>query len=692
MLPNRYISANVLKTSEEDTENSKGVVFDTGIKPSSTLNVNAMFYARDNSLNYIFGARNTNSTSSAGQFGFYAGGGDNKTGKNAICYYNQQKQVSTGGMGGNIYMENNGYKFVMNHDNANILNVEGSTTAFTGNYNIYIGAMNNAGNILFGTRMYKPAIYAFRFFNNEILTADFVPAYDTTSQQFGLYDQLNDDFKANIGNGNFPTYYLLEVDESDGGDAYIETVNSGLVKKQYCTYGNLYSSSDVPVYDTVIKAVPRKGYSFKDWTINGVFYSKDEITEINISADTVIKANFVKSKTVNTVTGYTVMGIKYGFSLPVSNTDPNAQAGQIYGRAKRFEVKEDALGKTTSSIEMQEVPSGFLVGIPVFLMSAKGKVLYIGIINNIEDNMLYCREVLSLFEFDYVFQRFSNNTETIPEMVIEKLGQLKQGSLADVTSAVQQYELISRKFSFLYQYRTEKLSYNRPMLFTMPSAQASISSMEEYFQGFFDSYGLYAKPSLIGVTSMTYPNKGVYQMLGMTIEYNDEDPLVLGDNAESISNITIDVRGEHATLLFIMNESTTATRAIYALKTDGSAAEIPSYSLSNESQYIANNECVTKIVWTDDADLRTIVEGNLVNGNYNHKITFNVDLSYGQFRFEDFNIGRRADFYVGDKLYHSVITSREFESAEDSSEIKTIKVVLGKVRNTLTSKMNAGKA
>ena len=60
-----------------------------------------------------------------------------------------------------------------------------------------------------------------------------------------------------------------------------------------------------------------------------------------------------------------------------------------------------------------------------------------------------------------------------------------------------------------------------------------------------------------------------------------------------------------------------------------------------------------RVVWTDD-DMRTTVEGNLTNGNYNHKITFTVDLSYGQFRFEDFNIGRRVDFYTGGKLYHSV--------------------------------------
>lgn len=688
-----YIFANILRTKQTDANNGKGICFDTGIKPSSSLNVNAMFCIYGYAQTYVFGARNTSSTSSQGQFGFYSNGGSNGTGKDAVLYNNQQKASATGGVTftDNTYLENDGYKFVMNYENAEIQNLEGNNTEFTGLNNIYIGALNNNGAILYGSSNIRAGYYAFRFFENGNKIADFVPAYDTDNNRFGLYDQLNDVFKPNIGNGDFEAYHLLKVEEGEGGDAYIETVNSGLVKEMYCSYLSRDVGDDLYMtYDTVIKAIPRKGYVFKNWTINGEFFSKEEIVETRILEDTTIKANFIKIEDMGTTTGYTVMAIKYGFAYDSSFSAPNASAGLMFARAESFEVKEDGLGKTTSKIVMQNIPSGFQNGIPLFLMSSKGKTLYIGIISSIEDRTIYCREVLSLFDFDYVFNRFFNNTKTIPVIALTKIGQLKQGSIADVTDAVHQYELISRKFSFLYQYKSSRLSFNRPMLFTMPSAQAGISNMEEYFQNFFNDFGLYVKPSLIGIVNTNWPNKGTYQLLGMTIEYNAEDPLVFGDNTESIQDVSIDVQGDHATILFVMNEATTLTRGIFVLKTDGTAVEIPAIGLSSPAQYIAYNECVSKVVWTDD-DMRTTVEGNLTNGNYNHKITFTVDLSYGQFRFEDFNIGRRVDFYTGGKLYHSVITAREFESSSDSSEIKSMKVTLGKVRNTLTSKLNLGK-
>lgn len=675
MLPNNYIHVNKLTAVNIEG----GLCFNTGIVPSNTLTVKAMFSAFGNV--YIFGARDTSSTSSNGQFGFMVH--SSNLARNYVLYNTAQTAFTSIELiqSGIVYLENLGNEFSLNTDNWYVYNVTATDGTFTGSQPIYLGALNDAGAVNFGTTAGGTTIIAFKFYRNGNLIADYVPVYDTGNSRFGLYDQLNGTFLANMQTTTYDTHFTLEVRTTEGGEAYIETQTAGRVKKQVC-----FGQSDT------IKAIPIKGYRFLNWTDqNGNVFSNESSVKYNAGGDTYITAHFIKEAEANTDMGFTLFGIQYGFGLPDDATDPDGRSGQMYARVKGFSIKEDGLSKQVSSIECFDVPSGFIVGCVVALMSPKGEVFYIGVINSIENNTIYCREVLSLFDVIYIFRRYMNSQhKTIQYFIMTETSQLKQGSLADISSVAQAY-LVKRKYMCIGSpgSAVEEIHFNRPVLFSMPTHNASIENMEEYFFKIFNDYGLYIRPSIKTFTPSyeSLRNKGEYKLLSMYTVYDANEPLVFGDNVECISNISVQTESEHTTLLFVLDEAVTNFRAAFSLKNDGTVEKIADpMSETGAEQYIAYNECVPKIIWSDDA-LNTLVEGNLVNGIYNHKITFEIDLSSELFRFEDLNIGRRVNFYYKNKMYNSVITAREFSSVNNRDTINSIRITLGKVRNKLTDKL-----
>ncbi len=93
---------------------------------------------------------------------------------------------------------------------------------------------------------------------------------------------------------------------------------------------------------------------------------------------------------------------------------------------------------------------------------------------------------------------------------------------------------------------------------------------------------------------------------------------------------------------------------------------------------------------TDD-NIKTVVEQYLSNAKYNHKITFNLDLDSDLYSLDALNIGRRVTFYYKNKIYNSIVTGLEWELPTNMEDPHTVKVILGKVRNKLTTKLNLGK-
>lgn len=694
-LPSGYISIRGLW-------NRNGFYCDTGIVPSNTLRVRGFFFISGNSQNYVFGGRETNSTSSAKQFGFYANGGSEGTGNSAVCFAGSQASIADGGTIANqIYIENTDNEFTLTSYSRYLSTYTGATTTFTGTKNIYIGAMNGGGTVVYGNGNHRPMIYAFAFEKNGAVLKEFTPAYEQSTGKYGLYDLKNDAFIEALGN-SFSDYHLLQTESTEGGTGVIETFNAGPVVKQYVIDKDFMDGTSTTVFSheaakTVIKAVPNKGYEFINWTIDGEEFSKEESVEVHLEADMTIKANFRKVTDEDFGCGFKLLGIKYAsIKTPTSQSSEKGRVADIYTNIISMNIKDDGLSKSTSTIECESIPSVYQNDMIVFVLSPKGKMVYSGIIKNIEGNTLTVREALSIFETEFIFEKLTADMkkQSVAGVLYSELSRASGGRLSTSTMDADQYcwDITRRKYTRV-ELSFEGLNfYNAVLNFAPNRTDANISDLEGYTQDIFNEFGVYCRPTLYNYTSDVsfLIDKGVYRQLRFYVGQNTEDTLVLSDNSEFISNVNVVEEEMESTLLVIVNSTYTTFRGAFVMETDGTITNTALYNWDTEKRAIAYNNLKVKIVASDD-NAKTIVKQNLSNAQYNHKITFDVDIKNGMYRFEEFQIGRRVNFYYNDKMYTSLITAYEFDVAENQHDITKAKITLGKVRTKLTSKINLGK-
>ena len=183
MLPSRYISTVYLPTTTN-------CYFDTGVFPSNTLDIDAIFRTPDTGNTYLFGARNTNSNTSAGQTNLLVAS------TSYIGY--ASARISVSNMSGKTFFAKRGNGFETTSGTF-VNDKTGATTEFTGTRSMYILAMNNAGTPNYGSSPVG-GVYSFAILQNGTKIKDYFPVYDTQSQTFGLYAFVNNVFLANRQN------------------------------------------------------------------------------------------------------------------------------------------------------------------------------------------------------------------------------------------------------------------------------------------------------------------------------------------------------------------------------------------------------------------------------------------------------------------------------------------------------------
>lgn len=677
MLPSRYISTVYLPTTTN-------CYFDTGVFPSNILDIDAIFRTPDTGNTYLFGARNTNSNTSAGQTNLLVAS------TSYIGY--ASARISVSNMSGKTFFAKRGNGFETTSGTF-VNDKTGATTEFTGTRSMYILAMNNAGTPNYGSSPVG-GVYSFAVLQNGTKIKDYFPVYDTQSQTFGLYDFVNNVFLANSGSGSFSmsNQNLLEltVNDTEFGEAYIE-MPFGRITKQYCfTYfGRPFSP---------IVAVPKDGYVFLNWTDqNGNVFSTDRIiANFAITENTVLTANFVKAVDDKQQNTYSLVGLQYGVGAIQSASDPNGRESNIFALVDNFSIVEDSLSKSTSTITCRSVPSSFQEKMPVFLFDPKGKLLWGGMIKAIEDNVLTCREALGIFDGDFIFTPTTsvdgmNLTQySLPYALTQYTN--SYGTLNTSGSPSTSYinyagirMMNAYGGSILYE---ETVSYDKDLnvFYGLPSTdETNVENMEDYYIDIANSFGFAFKTTLEKRANSSYPQKGEKWIMRIVVE----NPLVygtivIGDNMEEVRNVEVIKEAQETTVLQVYNSSGTSLRGIYGMKTDGSIAEINPLT----SSYFAYNECKMKVLMSDD-NIKTLIAENLTNTMYNHKITFDLDLSHHFVDLDDLIMGRRVDFYVGNQLYKSIVTGKEYSL--NNGAITSARVTLGNVRTKLTSKLNMGK-
>ena len=694
-LPSNFIPVNIL--------GAKNCYFDTGVYPSDDLNITGLFYSNqasnaDGSL-YLFGARNTNRETAAGQLGYCAA----NTSNNNSVYYGSTKKTTSNKIK-QIWVSNEGV-FFDDISTGRYDGVEFTASTFTGTQTMYILGMNNAGTYLAGTSSAFAMIAVFQIDQNGNTIHKYIPCYDTDTQTFVLYDLIDATALSKQGTGTFDSGALLEVKATTGGSAFIEMEGLGYVTKSYQGLSSEMADTEVDsdyiynILGSTIWAEEEKGYYFKYWTNqNGDIVSRDRHTWVRLHQDDVLTANFAKRSELQNG-DYQLMTIQYGSSLsPIGNVPPivDGRVCDFYTSVYSFSCAVDGLARTTSTIVVDELPAVYRVDSPVILFSPRGQLLYMGIITGIDGKTLTCREILSVVDFPYLIQDISGSESmSATNKAIAMVLQYSMFGSPTYNSAInaavhRKNSQFSIKTGTIFQYPRYERSRNQ--LFNLPAVDSpSVENAEDYMIDLFDQFGLVVEFGLAREPAVTtrVPNKSY---LYPKTKYLDQLPsLVIGTNVECITNVNINTEYQNCTTIDVFNSSGSTLRGKYALKKDGTVGDITNIAIGNMEDlepYIAFDECRRDVVLSDDP-INTITRQYLGNALYNHKITFNVDLTTEAYHFYDFVVGRKVKFYDGDKVYDSIITGYSFKYSD--GDVRSLSVILGNVRTSLTEKLNLGR-
>ena len=649
---------------------------DTGVVPKETLSVNALFSNFANS-GYIFGARNSNSNTSAGQLNLYLTQG-------ATCYLGwRSARVSltnfdTGGY--YLHVHSNKNEFEIMGGNQYISTPTGSTGTFTGTRNIYIYGMNNAGTFT-GNGV---TLHAFQIYDGDTLVRDYIPVYNTNTSQFGVYDFVNDTFSALSTPSGTQTLYEVTITSSTGGSAYAKTFHGENVSSIYA--GNMETSG---INKARLFAIAKAGYVFKDWTDgNGNIVSTEREITYGATANVTLTANFIKKTDINQSLGFKCMAIKYG------QYDANASLrDDFFAEVLSAEITTDLLQKTSTKIVLKEIPSTYQTNMLISLFNPMGKCIFNGIIRSIDGNTITCGEPMSLYDDDFLLV---NNTSTNKYCLLYSISNYlnvarSRNYYSNVTMIAN--PLTQRKYYDIHitdnrmTYLPESKVFNvgTPVINQMES-----TNLEDYIISLFNDFGVFIKTRLIkGHVGSTNPTRHYFEYVPSFIRENDT--IQLSDNVEDITNVSISIEEMENTVLAVFNSSGSSLRGYYGMEQNGDISVYDdTYTDVQLQNFIGYQNYKIKVVTSDD-DIRTLVAQELSNSKYNHKITFDLALDNSMFDIDSLFLGQPVNFYYQNRMYESVVTGISYTINENDDNVHSVKVTLGKVRTNLTSKLNLGK-
>ena len=687
ILPSGYIPRNMLGGSN--------IYFDTGVTPANTLNTIGLFFVKAGSTNnatWVFGARNSNSTSSVGQTNFVTYGMGNTA---RIGWQSAQLSVQNY-TGGYAQFKNIGNEIELADGSTHIVDLTGNASAFTGNRNIYLLALNNAGIVTYGSGADEISVCEFSISQNSVELLHYIPVYDEANAVFGLYDLVSGTIVQHLGTGSYKQAFLLEVQSTTGGQAYIVNDTIQGMSKKYIQRYSLGRERLV--------ATPETGYEFLNWTdSNGNVLSRDRYFDFTsessvyiIDQDTVVTANFQKKTNILTKNRYQLLGLQYGVGYISNSSSPDGKDSDIYASVISFDCNEDMLSSSTSTIVLNEVPDLYQVGIPVFLFSPMGKMVWCGVIESINGTTLNCREPISVADVEMVFDTLSTTQayKSVNSGIRDYVFNPMLDGYLDTNRSQRNISRLKKNSPFsaglhqnylVYEYDT-RIVFGQTM-YTMPQTDKGLKNVESFLFDMATQYGNVFEAQLYEQTNTSYPAKGIKHLMF----FYSANPLKytlmhIGTNSEAISNVSIEMEDKFkcANSLTIYNSSGSSARGMFGVKTDGSVDTMPSLLSGLTSDFLASTNCINVTVMSDDS-IKQLIRENLGNATLNHKITFDVDLT-GMYFLDDFKLGRRVDFYDGGRVFNSIITGVSFSGETD--EVKKATITLGNVRTKLTKLIN----
>ena len=345
------------------------------------------------------------------------------------------------------------------------------------------------------------------------------------------------------------------------------------------------------------------------------------------------------------------------------------------------EIKQDRMLTANSTINFYEMDTSVSIGDYLFLLNDNGKELYKGVISSIKDKKITTKQYYDVFNGTFIYSIVDYLKQTSPSTYLEEeigkvlehfmQGKLYGSSYTDTLIAQKLSPITIQTINEITTLLESDLSDDGKEKWTQKDVVKWLYDLYDKYDIVLDlSVPLQAGSSVAKIWKPNYSGLKItdgfecINSITPTTETQKQNKLVVYWNSE--------VDGEHQAKEY---------RGTYILTSNG---------IIQEPTSIAGrmNQVNTKIVFSDDP-IEDVIASNLNDTLFNHKIDFNVNLTSKLFTFDDLKLDVPLEIYNGLEYYNTKITAKEF-SFDENGVISDIKITGGKIRNSLTSKIQLG--
>lgn len=316
-----------------------------------------------------------------------------------------------------------------------------------------------------------------------------------------------------------------------------------------------------------------------------------------------------------------------------------------------FSITKDLLSIATSNFTLLDTPTNIKDGDVLGLVDPYGTVIYTGVIKTIGDT-IQCRDITALFNDNW---KYHDNSQTTIEGKIKKIIEDDFINSSD--------PMVSDRFPFT-------VSASSSTSGTIETKDdTAVMDFQTFLMNMYDVYGV--------ITDIKVPFNG-----SPTIELKQatHPSIKVGNNALPVQNMTPLTEVFETNKLVIYDKEGTTLRGTYYTTTQGIT--------TNAADPLRLPVTKTKFIFNTDDPLDDIKQENLQEEIFNHKINFDLLLNNGLYDFYDWELGMPLEIWYNGEYYSTIFT--KYSMTKDMNiDVTTVSITCGKVRNTLTEKINS---
>ena len=317
-----------------------------------------------------------------------------------------------------------------------------------------------------------------------------------------------------------------------------------------------------------------------------------------------------------------------------------------------FSITKDLMSTATSTFTLLDMPTNIKNGDVLGLVDPYGTVIYTGVINSI-GSTISCREITAMFADQWKWRDPGNAS-------IEA----KLKAIIDNDFVGSSDPMIADRFPF-----TVTAASTTAGVFEQQEATYT-TDFEQLLMEIYDTYGV--------ITDIQIPFASATPSI--TLKQATHTAIKVGNNVLPVRNMTPLTEVFETNKLVIYDSEGTTLRGTYYTT--------PSGITTNASSPLRLPVTKTKFIFDTDTALDDIKTANLQEQIYNHKITFDMLLNNGLYDFYDWELGMPIEiFYNG--AYYSTLFTKYSMAKELNVDVAAVSITCGKVRNTLTERLNA---